>query len=187
MSFSFFLNCGKSEVFVSESSADGCRLTYHVVRFVNEDLLRHRRVRCHKVGRSSPAQRWDTHLYLYIPQSFIRHSPPYITSVLDRTTGPDRYRSTNCLKLQVLPVYSELVKWDVSLVLERLRSKPGEANQSFMKWASIVQCDGYSRMTSSALRSWIKSCLVVCCWYSEDSTDINTTCKPSGWKVVSPL
>lgn len=135
MSFSFPLNCRKSKVFVSESSTGSSRLTYHAVRLINGDLYDTAAFSVTKLV----GQRRNTYLCLYIHPSFIRHSPAYITSVLDRTTGPDQYRLTYCLKLQVLPLYSELVKWDVSLVLEKLlsrrRSKRGEGNTSFMKWA----------------------------------------------------
>ncbi len=46
----------------------------------------------------------------FIHKSLIGHSPPYITSMLDWTTGPYQTRSTNCLMLQVPRVYSELGK-----------------------------------------------------------------------------
>ncbi len=63
-----------------------------------------------KGGWSFLAQSRDKHLYLFIYKSLIGHPPPYITTMLDWTTGPYQTRSTNCLMLQVSRVYSELGK-----------------------------------------------------------------------------
>lgn len=50
------------------------------------------------------------HLYLFIFKCLIGLLPPYITSVLDWTTGHYKTGSTNFFRFQVPLVYSELVK-----------------------------------------------------------------------------